>query len=653
MQKNKLSEDYILPPFSCMNSRDGQWQKRKKAWIEWGGFDTDETRDSLVYDPTTSNKEGYQKVCQVGSLLEFDPVLAELLYRWFVPQNGKILDMFAGGPVRGLVASYLGFDYTGIELRQKQVHLNDMKAHKLSLSPKYIIGDSLTVLPSMDIMFDNLTCCYDDKTELLTKNGFKFFSELTKKDLVATLDEKGYLIYQQPIAIQINDFNGNLINFSNHRGFDICVTPDHNLLLKKRIRRIRYEKEYKLIKAIEAKKLDKIKTACLWKGRNQKYFVLPSIINDRGIIKKSIKIKMEDWMTFFGWYITEGWCYHSSKIKIGSAYEVLISQKDVRVLEDIKVMMSKYGFNGSIKLDTNKRAFTLKFINRQLYEYLKPLGKSIYKYIPKKFLNLSPYYLKFLFESMIKGDGNGRNCYYTSSKQLANDFMELIIKLGKFSRLYVQEKNLLNKYKATIAGKEVISRHPKYTIILNNSKEQTIRNIKEISYNGKTYCCSIPNQKLLIRRNGRTSWCGNCPPYFNLEKYSDEDADLSNKSTYEEFLDTYFKIIKLACDKLKDNRFACFVVTNIRDKQGFYRNLVGDTVEGFRQAGLHFYNDAILLNMVGSVSLRVNKSFGWYRKLGRVHQNILVFYKGNDCKDIKQDFTILKNDIPTNQKSLF
>jgi len=122
-----------------------------------------------------------------------------------------------------------------------------------------------------------------------------------------------------------------------------------------------------------------------------------------------------------------------------------------------------------------------------------------------------------------------------------------------------------------------------------------------------------------------------CPPYADLEVYSDDPADLSTLS-YDAFLEAYRNIIKETCSLLKDNRFACFVVGDVRDKKGNYRNFTGDTVEAFRSAGLHFYNEAILVTAVGSLPVRVGKQFAAGRKLGKTHQNVLVFVKGDGKK---------------------
>jgi DNA modification methylase len=127
-----------------------------------------------------------------------------------------------------------------------------------------------------------------------------------------------------------------------------------------------------------------------------------------------------------------------------------------------------------------------------------------------------------------------------------------------------------------------------------------------------------------------------CPPYHDLEKYSDDPADLSNMD-YQSFFEVYSSIIKKAVDKLKQNRFACFVVSEIRGNKGFYKNFVKDTIEAFEYAGASFYNEIILINVAGSVPIRLNKQFQGYRKVGRVHQNVLVFYKG-DPKAIKDNF---------------
>ena len=119
-----------------------------------------------------------------------------------------------------------------------------------------------------------------------------------------------------------------------------------------------------------------------------------------------------------------------------------------------------------------------------------------------------------------------------------------------------------------------------------------------------------------------------CPPYADLEVYSNDPRDLSTMD-YGTFLATYREIIAKACARLKPDSFACFVVGDVRDRQGAYRNFVGDTVEAFRDAGMQFYNEAILVTAVGSLAMRAGRVFSATRKLGKTHQNVLVFLKGD------------------------
>ena len=119
-----------------------------------------------------------------------------------------------------------------------------------------------------------------------------------------------------------------------------------------------------------------------------------------------------------------------------------------------------------------------------------------------------------------------------------------------------------------------------------------------------------------------------CPPYADLERYSDDPRDLSTMD-YHAFLAAYKRIIMRACGRLKPNRFACFVVGDVRDKAGHYRNFVGDTVQAFREQGLHYYNEAIYITPTGSLPVRITRQFNGGRKLGKTHQNVLVFVKGD------------------------
>ena len=127
-----------------------------------------------------------------------------------------------------------------------------------------------------------------------------------------------------------------------------------------------------------------------------------------------------------------------------------------------------------------------------------------------------------------------------------------------------------------------------------------------------------------------------CPPYADLEVYSEAKEDISNMP-YKQFIEVYNQIIKKSCDQLKEDRFAVFVVGDVRDKKGFYQNFVSDTIMAFWNCGVILYNEMVLLNSVGNAGMRAAKTFNGGRKVIKVHQNVLVFYKGNP-KNIKANY---------------
>lgn len=128
-----------------------------------------------------------------------------------------------------------------------------------------------------------------------------------------------------------------------------------------------------------------------------------------------------------------------------------------------------------------------------------------------------------------------------------------------------------------------------------------------------------------------------CPPYFDLEHYSDLENDASNQKSYEGFIEILHDAFVSATGCLKENRFAVIVVGDVRDKRsGFYYDFCGDIKRIFKEAGMPLYNEFILVETGASTALRASRYMDT-RKVAKMHQNILVFYKGNP-KDIKNHF---------------
>lgn len=130
-----------------------------------------------------------------------------------------------------------------------------------------------------------------------------------------------------------------------------------------------------------------------------------------------------------------------------------------------------------------------------------------------------------------------------------------------------------------------------------------------------------------------------CPPYYDLEKYSDLPNDASNQETYEDFIALLRDAFHASAACLKKDRFAVIVVGDIRDKKGAFRRFPEHVVQIMQEAGLCLLNELILLVQIGTAQIRARGQFVG-RKNVKTHQNVLVFYKGNP-KDVKHNFPAL------------
>lgn len=156
----KLREKFIEPPFSVLDTKTGSWQERKSAWKNLG------LRSEIGREVKTFHLREWSEKTNIHNrgtdISIFDPALCEVLYHWFCPENGTILDPFAGGSVRGIVAHYLGFNYTGIDIRQEQIDSNREQASEIlsvDNQPNYYVGDSNIVLDKIVREYDFLFSC--------------------------------------------------------------------------------------------------------------------------------------------------------------------------------------------------------------------------------------------------------------------------------------------------------------------------------------------------------------------------------------------------------------------------------------------------------------------------------------------------------------
>jgi len=358
--------------------------------------------------------------------------------------------------------------------------------------------------------------CFDEETELMTKNGFKFFRDITFEDEIATLNpETQFLEYHKPLAIQKYEYEG-LMHKIKTRSVDLLVTPNHSVFYSTKTTKAMVKQafavgafqptiEKKWVNAIKPFRLGKIKD--VW-DKSVLYFSRKAdwVGTDIGFIELSPvnytdgrkmtnrvgsvqKIPINDWLEFLGWYLSEGSC-----LKTPTNYRVNITQKDDVTQKEIAAVIERIGFH-SYTLGKN-----VMVNSKQLFEAVVGFGKSTDKYIPKEILNLPKERLRILFLTLLKGDGTkGKNYYSTVSKQLAEDFLEVIIKLGYGGKIRFEKDE-----RCSLGGIYRVS-FSKHTIHKAAKSHRSLEN-----YKGTVYDVTVPNHIIMVRRNGHTVWSGNC-----------------------------------------------------------------------------------------------------------------------------------------------
>jgi len=198
---DKLEDIFIIPPFSIINMMSKTFRKRVAYWKNKG------IKSELGRKVNALGKNGFSLKNQkstgknltnnpdISNTSIFNPLICELVYLWFCKKGGKIIDPFAGGSVRGIVASALGYKYTGIELRSEQVNSNNEQAKFILKDnyPNWINGNANKKIEEIKEKFDLLFTCppylnlekysdlEDDLSNMNDKDFYLSYSEIITK----------------------------------------------------------------------------------------------------------------------------------------------------------------------------------------------------------------------------------------------------------------------------------------------------------------------------------------------------------------------------------------------------------------------------------------------------------------------------------------
>ena len=364
--------------------------------------------------------------------------------------------------------------------------------------------------------------CYDDKTEVLTNNGWKLFKDVLESDKFATMDDKGLVEFQQATDFIRYEYKGKLHKYLS-QNVDLCVTPNHNLFVKKYD--IRTKANFTLTPS---------DCICVNRFYMTKEFNYNPIVNENiqidgytytrryknntyGEVKtKDLIIPKNILFPFMAWYLSDGNVYYR---KEENSYSINIAQTQCEenlkngTRERIENLINNLGFKATVG------KATIRFKDLTMGKFLKELGHCDEKVIPWDiYKEFNQPLAKLFIDEYFKGDGNidknGCGKLYTSSEKLAEQLYQLCFIAG-----YTCKLHKINPRDPHYIGNQLVrSLKPSYVLNVTLTEKGRNKNIvikknkhySEIDYDGYVYCVTVPNHTLFVRRNNVAIWCGNC-----------------------------------------------------------------------------------------------------------------------------------------------
>ncbi len=358
--------------------------------------------------------------------------------------------------------------------------------------------------------------CYDDVTEVLTEGGWKLFRDVTTGDRIATLSPAGRLEYASPSGFAASEYDGELY-YVRSRQVDLAVTPNHRMYVNLNRRADEWE-GFRFIRMdeIPIHKRMRFKKNAVWAGERQETYEIPPAVkfanqNSEGKLTDPITVRMDDWLEFLGYFLSEGSVQRH--YQTGVPYRVIISQKISESAEKIRQCLERLPF----RFTHDGKNFAINA--KQLAEHLAPLGKCHEKYVPEYAKRLPPEQIGILLDALMLGDGyvnktTGVSIYTTSSKRLADDVTELLLKKGWSGNIHLMRE--AGAVAPNPRGGTSTATHDIFqvTFIRDGQSEPNVnsngqRHIETRPYKGTIYCLEVPNHTLYVRRNGIPVWCGN------------------------------------------------------------------------------------------------------------------------------------------------
>ena len=362
--------------------------------------------------------------------------------------------------------------------------------------------------------------CFDEQTEILTKQGWKKYTELADDEVVATLNPGTSELEYHPIVRKIQyRYEGRMYHLESTQ-VSLMVTPDHQLWVGKKARqgKVKYDFAHpdEVFGGSNGATYPYYKKDAKWTGVSREFIVLPQRGSGSGPRHEEVRIPMSEWAPFFGLWLAEGYTAYS-----GGNYHVGIRNLDPDLLEFAYSSFKRWGLNPHYSSDGR-----VSVLNKQLYELLRPMGDEHTKHVPDEIKDLPRGLLRSVLEYYARGDGTHevegaeagatRVRCQTSSPRLRDDLMEMALKAGLACNyvVHTEADSTATIVEADGHERTITRTRANYRLSLlyrrgeTRVDQPTLEQWEE--YTGMVWDVTVQNHVIYVRRNGKAVWSGNC-----------------------------------------------------------------------------------------------------------------------------------------------
>lgn len=370
--------------------------------------------------------------------------------------------------------------------------------------------------------------CYSEDTEVLTRDGWKCFSDVRiDLDEFATLNlQNRDFEWQKASHKTWMPYVGEMYGVG-FKTIDLLVTPQHRIVYQCTTTDKKEQAPFKVSRAVDLfnKHIDrrinyKIPSTSIWRGTK-----IPQQKFLSATAKIAVDMTGDEYCAFMGAYLAEGYVPHNKNCK-----NVYICQREKsKGFESFKKLFTKI-----LGKEVYHCGREFVICRKSLADHVCQFGRYAHeKFIPQEIMDATSSQIWIFLQYYILGDGRiqnkkiiskrvghlGGKSYQiaTVSKKMADQLQELAQKAGYSATISITKAKEAQSFQVdswpnvdgTVRKYKYVSQtRDCYCVSLRGSKSHSF-SMKKTTYHGMIGCVTVPNGTLYVRRNGKACWSGN------------------------------------------------------------------------------------------------------------------------------------------------